>query len=450
MGLGKTAQLVAAVLADPAGGPTLVVCPVSVLGNWQRELARFAPSLSVLAHHGPERMCGERLVAAVKQHDILLTSYALLQRDAPTLRECGFVGVVLDEAQNFKNPETKQSKAARALNADWRVALSGTPVENHVGDLWAIFEFLNPGLLGSESGFKREFYAPIQQERDEAAAVRLKKRTGPLILRRLKTDKTVITDLPDKIEQEEMCPLTPEQASLYEAVLRDLDQKLEEAEGMARRGLVLATLTKLKQVCNHPAQFLADGSALSHRSGKLTRLIELADEIVEAGDRALIFTQFAEMGGMIQRHLRETLGREVLFLHGGVAKKERDALVERFQSSDGRAPLFVLSLMAGGVGLNLTAACHVIHFDRWWNPAVEDQATDRAFRIGQVKNVLVRKFVCQGTLEERIAEMIARKREVAGSVVGTGEQWLTELSTSALKDLFALSRERAVEAVEEM
>jgi non-specific serine/threonine protein kinase len=207
---------------------------------------------------------------------------------------------------------------------------------------------------------------------------------------------------------------------------------------------------KLKQVCNHPAQFLADGSTLPHRSGKLTRLIELADEIVEAGDRALIFTQFAEMGGMLQRHLRETLGKEVLFLHGGVAKKERDALVDRFQSSEGRAPLFVLSLKAGGVGLNLTAACHVIHFDRWWNPAVEDQATDRAFRIGQVKNVMVRKFVCQGTLEERIAEMIARKREVVGSVVGTGEQWLTELSTSALKDLFALSRERAVEAVEEI
>jgi hypothetical protein len=449
MGLGKSAQTIALLLGSRPEGenrPTLIVCPTSVVGNWQRELDRFAPSLTVLLHHGPDRLQGKALINHAGRNDILLTSYALLTRDNETLAKIPFAGVVLDEAQNIKNPETKQSKSARTLDTQWRVALSGTPVENHVGDLWSIFEFLNPGLLGTQTSFKKEFFTPIQIEQDEEAAARLKKRTGPLILRRLKTDKAVISDLPDKIEMDEFCSLTPEQASLYEAVLRDKTERLENAEGMEYRGVVLATLMKLKQVCNHPAQFLADGSPLPNRSGKLARLLELTGEIVEAGDRALIFSQFAEMGGMLQRHLRETLGREVLFLHGAVAKKERDALVTRFQM-DSRAPLFVLSLKAGGVGLNLTAASHVIHFDRWWNPAVEDQATDRAFRIGQVKNVMVHKFLCRGTVEERIAEMIARKREVAGRVVGTGEQWLTELSTGELKNLFALSRERAVEEV---
>ncbi|WP_395089089.1 DEAD/DEAH box helicase [Armatimonas sp.] len=441
MGLGKSAQTIALLLDSPK--PNLIVCPTSVVGNWQRELTRFAPSLSVLAHHGPERAHGKALEKALHESDILLTSYALLHRDGEELAKYTFTGVVLDEAQNIKNPETRQSKAARALNSQWRVALSGTPVENHVGDLWALFEFLNPGLLGSERTFKKEFYVPIQQERDEDAAAKLKKRTGPLILRRMKTDKSIISDLPDKIEQDEFCPLTAEQASLYEAVLRDLEERLEDAEGMGRRGLILSTLMKLKQLCNHPAQFLSDGSALANRSGKLERLTELCEALLASGEKALIFTQFAEMGMLLQKYLRETFGREVLLLHGGVQKKERDRLVERFQS-EGRTPFFVLSLKAGGVGLNLTAASQVIHFDRWWNPAVEDQATDRAFRIGQVRNVLVHKFVCQGTMEERIAALIASKREVAGSVVGSGEQWLTELSTGELKSLFALSRERAI------
>jgi len=450
MGLGKSAQTIALLLDERSGAvtkaaePVLIICPTSVVGNWQRELARFAPSLSVLPHYGADRLRGDDLQDEARSHDVLLTSYALLVRDLPVLQTIGFRGVVLDEAQNIKNPETKQSKAARALKTDWRVALTGTPVENHVGDLWSLFEFLNPGLLGTESAFRREFYLPIQMERDPEAASRLQRRTGPLLLRRLKTDRSIIADLPDKVEMDEFCPLTREQITLYEAILRDMETRLEESEGMARRGLVLATLMKLKQVCNHPAQLLADNSPLPGRSGKLNRLWELAGEIVEAGDKALIFTQFAEMGTMLQRYLRERVDGETLFLHGGVPKKERDRMVERFQSMED-IPFFILSLKAGGVGLNLTAASHVIHFDRWWNPAVEDQATDRAFRIGQKRNVMVRKFVCRGTLEEKISERLARKRDVASNVVGSGELWITELSTTEIRDLFALTPDAAVE-----
>lgn len=442
MGLGKTAQTIALLLTGER--PCLLVCPTSVVGNWERELARFAPSLRVLTQHGPGRLKGDALTEALNDVDVVLTSYALLHRDSEALTAIRFAGAILDEAQNVKNPETRQSRAARALDSGWKLALTGTPVENHVGDLWALFAFLNPGLLGSERHFKQKFFVPIQQERDALAAEALKKRVGPLILRRLKTDKSVIADLPDKVEQEESCPLTPEQATLYEAVVRELTEGLEGAEGMARRGLVLATLTRLKQVCNHPAHFLADGSPLPQRSGKLARLEELIEALLDAGESALIFTQFAELGERLAAHLRQTFGRETLFLSGKTTKKQRDALVERFQT-EGGPPLFVLSLKAGGVGLNLTRASRVIHFDRWWNPAVEDQATDRAFRIGQRRNVFVHKFVCRGTVEERIAGMIAEKREIAGKVVGTGEGWLTELSTAALTELFALSRERALE-----
>ncbi|HLV79694.1 MAG TPA: DEAD/DEAH box helicase, partial [Chthonomonadaceae bacterium] len=277
---------------------------------------------------------------------------------------------------------------------------------------------------------------PIQANHDDEAAGTLKRLTRPFLLRRLKTDKSIITDLPDKLEMKVYCTLTAEQASLYRAVVREAEEALEESEGIARRGLILATLLKLKQACNHPAQLLGDNSAIPGRSGKLARLTEMLEEALSAGDRALVFTQFTEMGEILRRHLQETFGKEVFFLHGGVDKKQRDRMVERFQN--GEAPVFLLSLKAGGVGLNLTAANHVFHFDRWWNPAVENQATDRAFRIGQTKNVQVHKFLCAGTLEEKIDEMIERKRQVASSIVGTGEEWLTELSTAELKELFAL------------
>jgi SNF2 family DNA or RNA helicase len=414
---------------------------MSVVGNWQREAARFTPELPVLVHHGVKRTRGEAFAQVAGQYALVISSYALLYRDFEVLREVDWAGVVLDEAQNIKNPQAKQSQAARGLPARFRIALTGTPVENHVGDLWSIMEFLNPGLLGNQAQFKRSFFIPIQARHDPDAAERLKRITGPFILRRLKTDRSVIADLPEKMEMKVYCNLTKEQVSLYAAAVRDATRQLEGAEGIARKGLVLATLTKLKQICNHPAHFLQERSPLEGRSGKLARLTEMLEELLEAGDKALVFTQFTEMGELLKQHLQETFGREVLFYHGGLTKKARDAMVARFQA-DGEGPrIFVLSLKAGGTGLNLTAANHVFHFDRWWNPAVENQATDRAFRIGQTRNVQVHKFVCVGTLEEKIDEMIERKEEVAGQVVGAGEAWLTELSNEQLKDLFALRQE---------
>ncbi|WP_198409581.1 DEAD/DEAH box helicase [Limnochorda pilosa] len=447
MGLGKTIQTLALVQHEREAGetrPVLLVCPTTVLGNWQREASRFTPGLPVMVHHGPERQRGEAFGEAAAGSGLVLTSYALLQKDQALLKTVEWAGVVLDEAQNVKNPETKQARAARSLPAEYRVALTGTPVENHVGDLWSLMEFLNPGLLGSQADFQRRFFLPIQTRQDPEAAARLKQLTGPFILRRVKTDRSIIADLPEKLEMKVFAPLTREQATLYQAVVQEAEEALEASEGMSRRGLVLATLSKLKQVCNHPAQFLQDGSAIEGRSGKLTRLAEMLEEILETGERSLIFTQFAEMGQILRRHLQERFGREVLFLHGAVPKPQRDRMVRRFQEEDDGPPVFVLSLKAGGTGINLTRANHVFHFDRWWNPAVESQATDRAFRIGQERRVEVHAFVCAGTLEERIDRMIEQKRWVAGQVVGTSEAWLTELSNHELRELFALRVEEAV------
>ncbi len=446
MGLGKTIQTLALIQREwPAHRrPTLLICPTSVVGNWQKEAARFTPELPVMVHHGVTRAKHAAFKKAAAGQAVVISSYALLHRDRDYLGEVEWAGLVLDEAQNIKNPETKQAQAARTLKADWRIALTGTPVENHVGDLWSIMEFLNRGWLGTQAEFKREFLVPIQAARDADAAGRLKRLTGPFLLRRLKTDKTIISDLPDKLEMKVFCTLTQEQASLYTAVLKEAEAAISGSEGIERKGLVLGLLSKLKQVCNHPAHFLGDNSAIPNRSGKLARLGEMLEELLEVGDRALVFTQFTEMGGILVRHLEETFGVEVPFLHGGLTKRRRDGLVERFQS-DGGPPLFVLSLKAGGTGLNLTRASHVFHFDRWWNPAVENQATDRAFRIGQTRNVQVHKFLCVGTFEERIDEMIESKKEIAEQVVGAGEGWLTELSDRQLKDLFALRKE-AVEA----
>ena len=449
MGLGKTIQTLALVQRDweaspPYGErPVLLVCPTSVVGNWQKEAARFTPGLPVMVHHGVERKRGAEFEEAVRGQAVVISSYALLHRDIEHLRNVSWAGIVLDEAQNIKNPQTKQAQAARALAAGYRIALTGTPVENHVGDLWSIMEFLNPGFLGTQAEFKRGFFIPIQANRDPEAAKRLKQLTGPFVLRRLKSDKSIIADLPEKLEMKVFCTLTREQASLYAAVVKEAEGTLEAADGIQRKGVILATLSKLKQVCNHPAQFLGDNSAIPGRSGKLARLTEMLEEIIEVGDRALVFSQFSEMGEILRRHLQETFGREVLFLHGAVPKGKRDEMIERFQADGDGPPVFLLSLKAGGTGLNLTRACHVFHFDRWWNPAVENQATDRAFRIGQTRNVQVHKFLCAGTLEEKIDEMIERKKEVAENVVGAGEGWLTKLSNIELKGLFAL-REEAI------
>ena len=444
MGLGKTVQTLAAMQQDRregAKGPALLVCPTSVLNNWRKEADRFTPELPLLVHHGPGRKRGAEFVEAARQQAIVIASYGVLARDVQFMSEVPWRGVVLDEAQNIKNPATRQARAARSLEADYRVALTGTPVENHVGDLWSVMEFLNPGLLGTEGEFRRNYFVPIQAERDAAAAQRLQRATGPFILRRLKTDRSIIDDLPEKMESREFCPLTREQATLYEAVLREAEQSLEEAEGIRRQGAILETLTKLKQVCNHPRQLLGDNSAIAGRSGKLARLEEMLEEVIAVGDRALVFSQFAEMGAILQRHVQETFGREALFLHGGVSRRQRDQMVERFQDAGNGPPVFILSLKAGGTGLNLTAANHVFHYDRWWNPAVENQATDRAFRIGQTSNVQVHKFMCAGTLEERIDLMIEAKQATAERVVGAGEGWLTRLSNEELREVLTLDRE---------
>ena len=443
MGLGKTVQALAAMLRDQQEGnekPNLLVCPTSVVNNWQREALKFTPSLPAMLHHGPERERGERFVQQAMDHQIVITSYGTMTRDRELLAAVDWRSVTLDEAQNIKNPVTRQAQSARALPADYRIALTGTPVENHVGDLWAIMQFLNPGLLGSQAEFKRRYFSPIQAEGDREAAARLQKATGPFILRRLKTDAAIISDLPDKHETKQYCNLTREQVTLYEAVLRDVENRLDDAEGMERRGSILDTLVKLKQVCNHPRQLLGDNSVITGRSGKLSRLEELLEEIIPAGDRVLIFSQFAQMGAIIQQHVQETYGVETPMLHGGVSRKNRDRMVDRFQNDPQGPRVFVLSLKAGGSGLNLPRANHVIHYDRWWNPAVENQATDRAFRIGQTRDVHVHKMICAGTLEDRIDLMIEAKQETAEQVVGaTSERWLTELSNTELREVLALS-----------
>ncbi|MCK9221757.1 MAG: DEAD/DEAH box helicase [Limnochordia bacterium] len=441
MGLGKTVQMLALLQADwaaEARRPVLLVCPTSVVGNWQREAARFTPELPVLVHHGPQRLQGGEFVEQCLQRALVITSYSLLSRDREELKQVPWQGVVLDEAQNIKNPETKQAQAACSLPADYRVALTGTPVENHVGDLWSIMEFLNPGWLGPAATYRRQFLIPIQRYQDATAAKYLKRITGPFILRRVKTDKSIIADLPDKIETKVFCTLTREQASLYKAVTEEMMELIEGAEQIKRRGLVLGALTKLKQICNHPALFLQDRSRIPGRSGKLIRFTEMLEEILAVGDRALVFTQYAQMGHMLTDYLEETFGREVLFLHGGVPKEQRDIMVERFQNEPQAPFVFILSLRAGGTGLTLTRANHVFHFDRWWNPAVENQATDRAYRIGQTQNVQVHKFICVGTLEERIDALIDSKETLASQVVGQGEKHLTELSTEELRELIQL------------
>ncbi len=449
MGLGKTIQAIALWLHErerlDVAQPALVVCPTSVIGNWRHEINRFAPSLRVMLHHGPDRLQGKAFGEAAGDVDVVITSYALLSRDVKTLKQVQWAGLALDEAQNIKNPSTKQAQAARTLPADHRLALTGTPVENRLSELWSIFQFLNPGYLGSRKAFRQRFSIPIERYGDEEAAKALKQLTGPFILRRVKTDPKVIADLPEKFESKVYCTLTPEQATLYEAVVRDEMEAVEVAgSAMQRRGSVLRMLTRLKQICNHPAHFLKESApgaeSLKDRSGKLDRLTEMLEEVYANQDRALIFTQYAEMGTLLQAYLQDLLRDEVLYLHGGTPSKKRAELIRRFQAPRG-PHVFILSLRAGGTGLNLTAANHVFHYDRWYNPAVENQATDRAFRIGQTQNVQVHKFLCLGTLEERIDELMERKQALADSIVGSGEQWLSEMDTDALRDLVSLRRD---------
>lgn len=438
MGLGKTATTLAHLVGRP--GPHLVICPLSVVHNWEDEARRFTPTLQVRVHHGAGRTGLEP--RSLTTDDLVLTTYGLITRDHD-LHTIEWSTVVFDEAQMIKNPATRAARSARRLQARQKLALTGTPVENRLAELWSILDTVNPGLLGTQSAFRERFSAPIERSGDDAAVERLRRITRPFVLRRTKDDRSLIPELPDKIEQIAYATLTDEQRVLYNEVVEQLLGDAARLSGIERRGNVLAAITRLKQICNHPAQALGDGTPLPGRSGKLLRFDQLVADLREIGERALVFTQFREMGALLQQHLSSAHGLDIEFLHGGLARGRRAAIVDAFQHSADQ-PLLIISLRAGGTGLNLTGASQVIHYDRWWNPAVEDQATDRAWRIGQDRVVNVHKLVCRHTIEERIGQVLDDKRELAGLAVAAGESWLTELSTDELERLVVLDDQPAI------
>ena len=448
MGLGKTIQVLALLLAQQRQGavrrPSLLVAPASLLANWAAEIEKFAPDLTAMIVH-PSAMTAEQVKqftpAQAAELDLVITSYGSLLRIA-ALAEIEWRFAILDEAQAIKNPNAKQTRAAKALKATARIALTGTPVENHLGDLWSIFDFINPGLLGSAKQFSR--YAKGLADREHNPYGPLRELVRPYILRRMKTDKAIISDLPDKTEVKAYCGLSRKQAALYEQAVQDLETRLEDADGIARRGVVLAMLMRLKQICNHPSHWLNDNAWAEQDSGKLARLREISEVVASRQEKMLVFTQFREMTAPLASFLGGIFGRPGLVLHGETAVKDRRALVLTFQD-DETVPFFVLSLKAGGSGLTLTAASHVVHFDRWWNPAVENQATDRAFRIGQKRNVLVHKFVCRGTVEEKIDALIDSKQGVSDELLsGAGEINLTEMKDAELLQMVALDLNAAM------
>ncbi len=459
MGLGKTLQVLALLLRrksdsvalgnsgseKQARKPNLLVVPASLLANWRAEISRFTPTLKFLIVHPSEAEDLSSLVEPthLAKVDLVITTYGMLARQEE-LRRCQWDLAILDEAQAIKNPEIRQTRAVKELKTQGRFALTGTPVENRAADLWSIFDFLNPGLLGSAGEFRKFIRARESAERIDYSPLR--NITRPYILRRLKTDKRVITDLPDKTEVRTWCSLTKAQAALYQEGVSALAEALENAEGIQRRGLVLAAIMRFKQICNHPSQWLNDGAYLPEASGKFARLRELAEEIAERQEKALVFTQFREVTEPLAGFLAQVFQRPGLVLHGGTPVAQRRKLVESFQRDDG-PPFFLLTVKAGGTGLNLTEAAHVLHFDRWWNPAVENQATDRAFRIGQKRNVLVHKFVCRGTIEERIDQVIEDKKTLSSELLeGGGEKLLTEMNNDELLRFVALDLKRATEA----
>ena len=439
MGLGKTIQFLALHLARHApdapqpGKPTLVVCPVSVLSNWARETHRFAPGIPVLRYHGATRSLDD-----LQPDAIVLTTYGVARREAAALAAHPWGLIAADEAQAIKNPVSRTAKALRTIPADARFALTGTPVENRLVDLWALLDWTTPGLLGPLDRFRREIAVPVERDRDPDAAESLARLVRPFLLRRRKSDPDIAPDLPPKTETDRDVPLTTEQVTLYRATVDEVMAEVEAAEGMSRRGLVLKLLTGLKQICNHPAQFLKQDGPVAGRSGKLEAVTELVETITSEGESVLVFTQFVAMGHLLETHLRSP-DRPTQFLYGGTPEAKRGEMVDRFQA--GEIPVFVISVKAGGTGLNLTRATHVIHYDRWWNPAVEDQASDRAWRIGQDRPVQVHRMVCEGTVEDRISAMLADKRAIAESVVTSGEGWVSELGDDDLRLLVALGSE---------
>jgi non-specific serine/threonine protein kinase len=455
MGLGKTIQTLALLLqlkrenpGAQATLPSLLIAPASLLANWKNEIVRFAPTLDVFFAH-PSETAPQTLKDAAADparqlsgKDLVITTYGLLTR-LPSLRQIDWRLVVLDEAQAIKNPAARQTRAVNELRAPARIALTGTPVENRIGDLWSLFSFICPRLLGSAAEFGRTIKRLSGDQGRHFAPLR--NLTRPYILRRLKTDKSIINDLPEKTEVEAWCVLSKAQAALYQHSVKELAEKLETVTGIQRRGLILAFLMRFKQICNHPSHWLGDGAFDPAESGKFVRLRELGEEIAARQEKALVFTQFKEMTGPLATHLERIFGRPGLILHGATPVKARQPLVERFQQDAG-PPFFILSLKAGGTGLNLTAASHVVHFDRWWNPAVESQATDRAFRIGQKKNVLVHKFICRGTIEERIDALLEEKKSLATELLeGGGENLLTEMPDDELLRFVALDLKSAIQ-----
>ena len=444
MGLGKTIQLISYLLHvyETATEPTLIICPTSVLGNWQKELERFAPSLNTYLHYGAKRLKEQDFMQTIERDNvqIILTTYGTVTQDIEMLEDLAWANVTLDEAQNIKNMNTKQSKAIRRLRGTHHIALTGTPVENRLSELWAIFDFIYKGYLGSFSRFQENFIAPIERDNNDEVKEQLRRKIQPFLLRRTKQDPELQLNLPDKIEQREYCPLTEEQAVLYESYIQETMHKLETLTGFERKGLILKMLGKLKQLCNHPALYLKEpfdnAEDMIHRSEKLERLVSLGAEIVQNGEQCLIFTQYIGMGHLMQHCFSELYDIDVPFLTGSMPKQQRDHFVESFQRGD--FPIFILSLKAGGTGLNLTAANHVLHADRWWNPAVENQATDRAYRIGQTQFVHVHKFMTTGTIEEKIDALLTEKQALSEQLIQSSN-WLTELNDKELEDLLSFS-----------
>jgi SNF2 family DNA or RNA helicase len=441
MGLGKTVTLIALHLqrASRRLGPTLVLCPASLLGNWEAEIRRFAPGVGVRRFHGGQRRLDD-LEATAERPDpgFVLTTYGTLRRDAPTMAAVGWGLAVADEAQHVKNARSATARALRTIPSAARVALTGTPVENDLTELWAILDWATPGLLGSRQAFRRVWAGPIESGHEPTKAKQLAALIGPFLLRRRKSDPGIAPELPDKTETDHLLGLTREQVVLYESFVRDTMERIRRADEETRRGLVLALLTGLKQICNHPAHFLKQsGGRLAGRSEKLDLLDELVGTVLAEDTSVLVFTQYVAMARLLEDHLSRS-GVPHQLLHGGTPVRRREAMVASFQA--GEVPVFLLSLKAGGTGLNLTRADHVVHVDRWWNPAVEDQATDRAHRIGQTRPVQVHRMVTQGTVEERVAELLRRKRSLADAVLAHGETALTELDNDELLDLVALRR----------
>ena len=432
MGLGKTIQIISLILKlkedNQLQKPVLVICPTTLIGNWMKELQMFAPSLDAVIYHGAERQLDVK-------HDIILTTYAIMRIDVDELKKQNWGMIIVDEAQNIKNPDTAQTIAIKMLKADIKVAMTGTPVENRLTELWSIFDFINRGYLGTLKEFQKSYAIPIERFKETSRAAKLKMSVSPFVLRRLKTDKNVISDLPEKMVLNEYCYLSKPQAVLYEKTLNEMMEKISGFTGINRRGNIFKLITALKQICNHPYQFLKGGEISRELSGKMDKCISTVESILEHGEKTLIFTQYKEMGDILCKVIADECNTEPLFFHGSLTVPQREELIDKFQNNPD-CKIMILSLKAGGTGLNLTSATNVIHYDLWWNPAVEAQATDRAYRIGQQRNVMVHRFITKDTFEERINDMIQQKKHLADMTVASGESWIGKLSNKELREIF--------------